>query len=332
MHHYTLLFLLLPIAICLASCATSVERRATVPPTAEDRAVLQRLAQARDAAQGLPQARELFNNLQSEQVQQHLAWLRGETPATDTERDRARAAVRGMVRALEAAPAWQPAPVHRIAARRGEITIDGSIDESAWQDAAPLELRYAVQADQAVEPPYAEARLLWDEQYLYAAFDVPDDAIVAPPMPRDANVYTQDCVELFLMPDRRFGVYWELNVSPSGAVLDQLCSKYQQQRHSYCVKAANIKRLRHAARVHDGDSGEGQARPAGYTVEIAVPFDQLPGFDEGPYAGRRMWLLAARAEREGADGPLRFHSHAQMLGSFHNIWTLPRVELAGPSD
>ena len=314
-------------AMTVAACDTAGTADTTdgARPTSGDQALVRRLERAVASARPLRQAREPILLVEAERTQRKIDRLTGTRAADAAQLRRARRSVESLTRTLEAAHQWRAAPIHPIARRRSGLTIDGHIDEPAWRRAKPMPLRYDARITHDAEPPFAEARLLWDETHLYAAFDVPDPAIRAPAMQRDDKVFTADCVELFMMPHISTGRYWELNVSPTGAVLDQLARKHKDAPLSDFSKSSNITGLRYASHIR-GTANEADDTDEGYTVEIAVPWHALPDMASPPSAGQRLWLLTARADRT-ASGALRFYAHAQVVGSFHNIWTWPRVEL-----
>jgi hypothetical protein len=61
-----------------------------------------------------------------------------------------------------------------VALARGPITIDGAVSETIWSDATPL--TYAVHPP-ANEDTSATVRALWDDEFLYLAFDVSDTQV-----------------------------------------------------------------------------------------------------------------------------------------------------------
>lgn len=312
-------------ALLLPACETA-RKPENVAPTAADRALVLRLEKAMSDAANLPQARHSILDVRAEPNQEKIDRLTGALPATAAQMRRARRDVGNIASAIEASHHWKPAPVYKIARRRGEIVIDGRAIESAWSNARPMTLRFSSDITETAQPPFAEARFLWDETHLYVVFDVPDDTVYAPRMERDGPVYTADCVELFVMPSKEAARYWEVDVSPTGAVFDQLCHRGIEAPRADCDRNTDLIALRHSAQVR-GSANEADDTDEGYTVEIALPFDALPDMDAPPRAGMRLWLLAAHAARNASSEPLRFYSHAQMIGSFGNIWTLPRMEL-----
>jgi len=67
------------------------------------------------------------------------------------------------------------------------------------------------------------ARLAWDEEALYVAFEATDPEISERFDARDAPIYEHEAVELFLMPRRDgplLGPYYEFQASPGGVRFD----------------------------------------------------------------------------------------------------------------
>jgi len=70
-------------------------------------------------------------------------------------------------------PAKEP---HVVPRATSEVTIDGVIDELAWQDALILELQYEVRPGENTEPPVRTTVFLaYDEGNVFVAFRAFDD-------------------------------------------------------------------------------------------------------------------------------------------------------------
>ena len=101
------------------------------------------------------------------------------------------------------------------------ITVDGRLDEPAWVGAPEV--------GAFVFPWWTEgkkeqtvAKLLWDEENLYAAFVCEDAYIWAEHTQRDTSVWKDDTVEVFTAPDPdRPRVYFNFEMNVLGVFLDQ---------------------------------------------------------------------------------------------------------------
>jgi hypothetical protein len=159
------------------------------------------------------------------------------------------------------------------AARR--LTIDGDLDKADWRAAPEAELVRVEDGGPARQRTVL--RLLWDDEHLYAAFRVTDADIRGTHTRRDAPLWQEEAVELFLDPWGAERVYVELEVSPRNVVFDAVVVNRARgdgaRRDLVALRAWRCEGLRTAVRV-DGVIGAG-AVSRGWDVEIAIPLRQL---------------------------------------------------------
>ena len=68
-------------------------------------------------------------------------------------------------------------------------------------------------------------------------FACKDTDIVSPPMDRDGTVWSDDCGEMFILPELRLGTYWEIVIGPTGTLFDALHALFfQPHRSASCRK------------------------------------------------------------------------------------------------
>lgn len=300
----------------------------TEQPTNEDRA----LANSYSAlAAGLiaadSPARELINERAPERIQAYLDTLNSKTEVASWELSRARRYMRRTLPQLEGIKALAPPSPYPVAQRQGTITIDGKLEEADWQHARAMPIQY--NRLEKIEGKPATVRLLWDATHLYAAFKVPDINIIAPPIARDGEVWTTDCVELFLLPDRQAREYWEIEINAGGSIYDSLCHKYTDRWGSEMKVEKNMDGLQFAIGLH-GTLNKTDDRDEGYAIEIAVPFKELPGFPQKPAIGDRLYALLCRVERNsiGMDVPTTPMAQVPWVSWFHNIWAYQPLVLS----
>lgn len=102
-----------------------------------------------------------------------------------------------------------------------ELEIDGRLDETAWV-AAPGVGRFLFPWWTEGEKEQTVAKLLWDDEYLYAAFVCEDAHIWAEHVQRDSAVYRDDCVEVFTVPNTdEPRTYYNIEMNALGIFLDQ---------------------------------------------------------------------------------------------------------------
>jgi hypothetical protein len=154
------------------------------------------------------------------------------------------------------------------------VTVDGRLDEQAWQRAPWTE--FFVDIEGSLKPkPYFEtrAKLLWDSSYLYVAAELKETDVWASLTERDAVIYQDNDFEVFIDPDMDTHEYYELELNALNTVWDLLLLKPYRDGGP-AVNAWDIQGLKAAVIVqgtlnHPGDID------TGWTVEIAFPWAVL---------------------------------------------------------
>lgn len=154
--------------------------------------------------------------------------------------------------------------IPRVTAARFQAApvIDGRTDDPCWAQCPVLELKKVGSLDPPTQR--TEARLGYDDHALYVAFRCFEDAadkLVATVKERDGNVYQDDCVEFFLGPHADPAHYYHLLVNAVGT-----------QRDDVGADAAWNAKWQSAVARDD----------SGWSVEIALPFDQLMLLPDAP--------------------------------------------------
>jgi hypothetical protein len=189
---------------------------------------------------------------------------------------------------------------------KGAITIDGKLDEADWANALRVELHgFAPDADEddKKKQPFAygpelatEARLLWDENWLYVAFVCSSQDVWARDLPRDnAEIANLPCVEVFLDLDAAERSYYEFEVSAANRQADYFVyfpelpqwTPAPMVRDFVNLDGWDSKRLQSAVTVQGGECDllppgaplAKRTKPPtdGYTVEIAIPWGDMKG-------------------------------------------------------
>jgi len=100
------------------------------------------------------------------------------------------------------------------------VPITGNPKIPPWTEAASINLVDCVTGNPT--RLNTQVRLLYDEEYLYAGYMVEDENIIASYTERDAPLYEEDVVELFLSPSGSMHYYYEFNFSPHGVIMDSI--------------------------------------------------------------------------------------------------------------
>lgn len=165
-------------------------------------------------------------------------------------------------------------PVYTCRRAPGAIVVDGRLDEASWTAAEAMPL---VLADTGAAPRQpTTARLLWDNEYLYVAYECQDDDIWGTTTERDREIFKQEVVEVFVDAASCGTAYVEIEVSPLNAVLDLfILWRDDRRRGLWDWNSAALQ----TAVVVDGDPWRRGTQDRRWTVEIAIPmldFEMAP--------------------------------------------------------
>lgn len=158
------------------------------------------------------------------------------------------------------------------------ITIDGRLDEPAWRN-APVIDHFVNTGDGSAGKYTTEAKILYDDRYVYFAFRSFDENIWSTKTKRDEHLWEEEVVEVFIQPDEHMPSYIELEVNPLGALLDTYMTDSSK---GWDFDKWNMANIRWAVQVQgtvDGKPGD-----TSWTCEIAFPIE---GESTPPYYPHR---------------------------------------------
>jgi hypothetical protein len=114
-----------------------------------------------------------------------------------------------------------PIPKYSVKRAASPLAIDGKLDDKAWAAASPaVSLQFLWESQTGAKQKTA-VRMLWDDQYLYLAYDCDDADITAQFQNRDDPTYRDDAVEIFINPrPTQTGLYFGFEMSVRGVLYD----------------------------------------------------------------------------------------------------------------
>ena len=160
------------------------------------------------------------------------------------------------------------------------IKVDGKLDEQAWKD-APSTGAFVNTLNGGPAEQSVEAKLLWDDKFLYAAFQVTDDDVWSNLGKRDDKLWTQEAVELMIDADKNGKTYVEFQVAPNGSVFDTYLPEYRKYEDSVdsSKKPYSWNSKINAKVVVDGTLNKHSDKDKGWVVELALPLEDVKGMD-----------------------------------------------------
>lgn len=207
----------------------------------------------------------------------------------------------------------------------GAITLDGKADEESWKN-APMSANFADTEGGRPVGANTQARLLWDDEYLYAFVQVEDTDVYSQFHNRDDTLWKEDVVELFIDADRNRRGYVELQVNPNNAHFDAWFPKNRGQKH-YFDWNSNMK----SAVVVHGTNDKRDDVDRGWDVEIAIPLADVKGQDSAmnvqlpPKLGDIWRLNIVRGEKPKSKGLAASSWNPITIGDFHALGRMLNV-------
>lgn len=179
-----------------------------------------------------------------------------------------------------------------------ELTIDGRLDEAAWQAAPRTALFVDIQGGDFPAPRYAtRARMLWDDECFYVAAEMQEPHLWGTLTERDSIIFHDNDFEVFLDPDGDTFDYFELEINALGTEWDLLLERPYRNGgpalHEYDTPG-----LRSAVHL-DGTLNDPSDVDRGWTMEIAIPFAALraiAGRPVPPADGDVWWVNFSRVQ------------------------------------
>jgi len=197
-------------------------------------------------------------------------------------------------------------PSARVPAIAQPPEIDGQITEE-WRSCTSVTGFSQVGINRIAEEQ-TRAFITWDDGRLYVAFQCPQDdppVVNAPEAGRDAAVYEDDCVEVFLQPNPSTNTYYHFAGNAAGQVRDEEGRDVEWNAE-----------WEYAATESDG----------GWEAEFAIPWSEV-GCTASP--GTQIGVNLGRARQSGVTV---YSSWSPVMRSFHDPATFAEVTLSeGPA-
>ena len=160
-------------------------------------------------------------------------------------------------------------PVYEVSRTATPVKVDGKLDDVVWTRVAPLrEFRQNLDGSPGIAR--TEARILYDDDFLYVSFRCSDSNIWATMKTRDQHLWEEEVVEVFVQADPHQSSYIELEVNPLGTMLDIYLLDIRKPLH---YESWNSRRLKWAVQLFgtvDGKDGDKE-----WTCEIALPLEDI---------------------------------------------------------
>ena len=180
----------------------------------------------------------------------------------------------------------------------GTITIDGILDEADWQT-APFTENFADISGEGFPTPrfVTNAKILWDDEYLYVGAELEEPCIWADLVQRDTVVYYNHDFEVFIDPDGDAQNYFEIELNARETRFDlRLQKPYRAKTRAFVTFSWDAPGL--LLKTHlNGTMNNPYDTDKGWTVEMAIPRKAIAAeFDNYLQAGNYLRIGFSRVE------------------------------------
>ena len=196
--------------------------------------------------------------------------------------------------------------------------LDGNLSDGVWSQAAWT--RYFLRPDGQPldEKLRTRAKLLFDDQNLYVAFEILDSDIVNKKKARDEALWQEDVVEVYLDPGKDGRDYVEFQFAPTEMIFDAHFTAHRTPEWSLAAKRFNLEGLEAkvslVGTVNKKDSGDQM-----WAVEAKIPFKGLPGVTAVPRVGTVWGLNLYRIDSSNPNSVQGMGTLAPVGSDFHSL-------------
>src|SRR6476646_10283021 len=170
-----------------------------------------------------------------------------------------------------------PIPTYEVHRARIAPRIDGKLDDAAWQAAKPVTFVFPW-PDQTGKKQKTVARLTWDHDNLYVAYECEDSDVTAIYTKHDDPTYKDDAVEIFIAPPGVKNLYLGLEMNARGVLYDYLYPFPQRIIKNYNLPGVKLAVSMKGTLNHSADQDQGG------TLEVSLPCRRLSQWSDSGMA------------------------------------------------
>lgn len=167
-------------------------------------------------------------------------------------------------------------PRQYVCYRSGEaLTIDGKLDEAAWEAAPWTETFMDIEGPDHQPQPRLQthAKMLWDSTYFYIAAELEEPHLWGRLKQRDTVIFQDNDFEVFIDPDGDTHLYYEFEINALGTEWDLMLIKPYRDGGP-AINAWNMNSMKSGLDLQ-GTLNDPSDEDKGWTVEIAFPWSDL---------------------------------------------------------
>jgi hypothetical protein len=172
-------------------------------------------------------------------------------------------------------PDLAPIPTYEVPRAKVAPRIDGHLDDAIWQTAKPVTFVFPW-TSQTGKKQKTTAKLAWDSDYLYIAYECEDSDIVAVHTGHDDPTYKDDAVEIFIAPPNAKNLYLGLEMNAHAAYYDYLYVFPTRLLKNYDLRSLQLAVSLTGTLNVTGDEDKG------WNLEVAIPWKSFVDLIDNP--------------------------------------------------
>lgn len=155
-----------------------------------------------------------------------------------------------------------------------KLTIDGNLNEAAWQKAQWTTTFTDIEGDAKPKPTYnTKVKMLWNNDYLFIAAQLQEPQIWANQKHYDDIIFHDNDFEVFIDPHNTTHQYFEIEVNAINQIFDLFMSK-PYRSYGNALIGWNADGLKSAVKVN-GTLNKPTDIDKSWTVEMAIPLRSI---------------------------------------------------------
>ena len=222
-------------------------------------------------------------------------------------------------------------PASPVACRFADdpITIDGTLDDVAWKDAATIENFSMPWLGKDSKPvtKATRAKILWDRENLYVAADMDDADLYADITEHDGQTWDNDVFEVFLKPAADKPAYYEFQVNAANTQFDCFVPR---RGHVGRFKKLHDFGIESAVKLR-GTLDDWTDRDQGWSVEMRIPWSSFMPTGGRPEPGDEWRFALCRYDHDTSRERPELSTSAPLQElSFHRHEDYAPLKFVGP--
>jgi len=155
-----------------------------------------------------------------------------------------------------------------------EVVIDGKLDDGAWNNAEWTNLFVDIEGDKKPKPYFdTRAKMLWDNNYMYFAFEIKDEHIWAKLTNRDTVIFYDNDIEIFIDPSGDTHNYFEFELNAFNTIWDLFLAKPYREGGPV-INDFDFKGIQTGVKI-DGTLNNPNDIDKAWYVEVAIPWKSI---------------------------------------------------------